>query len=321
MKYFLILEYISNMKKANILIIGMILVILILLLFTKNCKKHEGFYEGSRELDDGIPTAFGTVNDLTGTPLTTLTATTTPLTSTDTSNVLADKTALTNSTYSAFIDTGTVAGNSLKIAKKNTSATTWKVIWSSELSNPLWKGTPVAFVAANNSAPAKITIGTETIGSGGTTANATLTSTGTSAKLTSNGDLVIVKTVDGSDVILWSLVSHEIQSTKTQLNQYLNRGSRIYAATELDLLKKKLTNFNQYITAVAPTDTLQIDDLKKAHAMIVQARHQLDFDLSELNGVANSKVVLSQNGLNSSLYANLMATTLVAGLFILIATR
>lgn len=258
------------------IIIGMILVISILLLLSKNCKKHEGFQFGSNRT---LITELTSSKSLTQ------------------SNLLAD----TNTAeYRAFINT---ADNVLKIAKK-TTPTEWKVIWSSNLSDPKWKGTPVTFSAAK-----ELKIGDFIIGSH---------SEGTSAKLTSNGDLVIVK--DG-DVIVWSLVSHELQSSKKMLDEYLNRGSRIYASTELDLLKKKLHNFNQYITGVAPKDGDKTSELAKAHAMIVSARRQLDFDLSELNGVSNSKVILSQNGLNSSLYANLMATTLVAGLFILIATR
>jgi hypothetical protein len=276
------------MKKANMIIIGMILVILILLLFTKNCKKHEGFAESIVTPDvNGVP-GFGTVS-LDGDKLTT----TMPLT---TENVLADTNNINTAKYCAFID-----NDILKIAK-NVSGI-WKVIWRSELSDSKWKGTSVAF--ANE----KITIGAESIGSA---------TGGTGAKLTSNGDLVIVK---AGDVIVWSLVSQELQSSKTQLDEYLNRGSRIYESIELVELKKKLINYNEYINAVAPTDNVQSDNLKKAHEMIVQVRHQMDFDLAELNGVANSKVVSSQNGLNSSLYANLMATTLVAGLFILIATR
>ncbi len=307
------------MKKANMIIIGLILLILIFLLGCKNCKKHEGFSEDGRTSSvDGIPTAFGTVTGLTSpltSPLTTLTS---PLTS----NVLAES---ANASYCAFIDTGST--NALKIAKKDTTTPpSWKVIWSSELSNFTWKGSTVNFAEATSSGPAKIKIGDITIGSGGTSTNHP-TSIGTSAKLTAEGDLVIVKTPSSSsstnDIILWSLVSHELKSSKELLNEYLNRGSRTYQSIELQTLKNKLTNFSKYINAVALTDgtQAQADTLKKAHAMIVQARHQMDFDLSELNGVANSKVVSSQNGLNSSLYVNLMATTLVAGLFILIATR
>ena len=296
----------------NILIIGLILVILILLL---GCKNNEGFAEQGRNPATGLPTEFGTVNVTSGQPVS--------LTALTPSNYCADNQTFTTAKSIAFIDD---TNNALKIANKKTGAdwvnSTWQVIWSSELSDPLWTGTSVTFEAATGSASAKIMIGGQTIGSGGTTSSATPLSVGTSAKLTNSGDLVIVKTdSNNNDVILWSLASHELKSTKTQLNEYLNRGSRIYASTELESLKKKLTNFSKYITDIAPTDIEQIAELKKAHAMIVQARHQMDFDLSELNGVANSKVVSSQNGLNSSLYANLMATTLVAGLFILIATR
>ena len=321
------------MKKANMIIIGMILVILILLL---GCKNNEGFAELGRDPATGLPTEFGTVN------LDTIkdnkSIVTIGSSGFDTDKVLfnlpTDVTAVNSAiaaaaattivakekaSYCAFIDTGIVALNSLKIAKKN--GTEWRVIWSSELSDPLWTGTSVTFAAATDTALAKIMIVDKTIGNGGTTTNAPSASVGTSAKLTNNGDLVIVKTVNGGEVTLWSLASHELKSTKTRLNEYLNRGSRIYASTELESLKKKLTNFSKYITAIAPIDTESNAELKNAHAMIVQARHQMDFDLSELNGVANSKVVSSQNGLNSSLYANLMATTLVAGLFILIATR
>ena len=289
----------------NILIIGLILVILILLL---GCKNNEGFAEQGRKTENGLP-VFGTVSGLPSTALTLLSSSS-PLTSSSSPNVLADNANITDATYCAFIDTN---GNALKIAKNVLG--TWTVIWSSELSDPDWIGESVTFESAIATESAKIKIGTNNIIIGSA-------SVGTSAKLTNNGDLVIVKTVSGNnDVTLWSLASHELKSTKTQLNEYLNRGSRIYASTELESLKKKLTNFSKYITAIAPTDIEQIAELKKAHAMIVQARHQMDFDLSELNGVANSKVVSSQNGLNSSLYVNLMATTLVAGLFILIATR
>ena len=221
MKYFLILDYISNMKKMNILIIGLILVILFLLL---GCKNNEGVVEGGRDPATGLPTTYGNVTDLTGQTLTSFTPSLTSLTSLtlSTNNVLAHN---ANAEYCAFIDTGTVAKNSLKIAKKVLG--TWKVIWSSELSDPLWVGPSVTFTPATTSELAKITIGTTT------TIGSTIGSAigGTSAKLNNNGDLVIVKTVSGGEVTLWSLASHELQSTKIQLNEYLNRGSRIYAST------------------------------------------------------------------------------------------
>ena len=291
------------MKKANILIIGLILLILILLLGCKNCKKHEGFTEVGRTSDArGLPTAFGTLTLYTIPTI--IASLTTNLTS---DNILTDKLVdistdinnFINVKYIAFIDD---ANNTLKIAKNNT--TTMPVIWSSELSNPLWMGTTVTFTQPD------LKIGTQTIGSA---------TGGTGAKLTTEGDLVIT---DASGVILWSLASNELKTAKEKLNAYYALSENSDRSAELLALQKKLSNFDKYVTAVGLTsDNSNSDKLKEAHALLVQARHQMNFDLAELNGAANSKVVLSQNGLNSSLYVNLMATTLVAGLFILIATR
>lgn len=272
----------------NILIIGLILVILFLWL---GCKNNEGF-------------SVTDLPSLTSLSLTSLTST---------SNVLADTNAIATANYCAFIDT---TSNALKIAKKDTSSSSWKVIWSSELSDPKWIGTPVTFVAATSSAPAKIMIGDQTIGSGGTTP----ASVGTSAKLTDSGDLVII--TDASNKIVWSLVGQELETAKKKLNDYYTLSEHSDRSTALTELQKKLTNFSTYIKAVGLNlENPASAELMKAHAMLVQARHQMDFDLDELNGVANSKVVSSQNGVNSSLYVNLMATTLAVSLFLLVATR
>lgn len=290
------------MKKANILIIGLILVILILLLGCKNCKKHEGFAEEGRTLDArGLPTAFGTFAFGTFPPTSgglppTIASLTSSLTK---SNILTDNINFNDVKYVAFIDD---TNNALKIAKRIDSLL--QVIWSSELSNSNWTGETVTFTQPD------LKIGTQTIGSA---------TGGTSAKLTSEGDLVIT---DASNVTLWSLASNELNAAKEKLNAYYALSENSDRSAELLALQKKLSNFDEYVSAVGLTsNNSNSDKLKEAHALLVQARHQMNFDLAELNGVANSKVVLSQNGLNSSLYVNLMATTLVAGLFILIATR
>ena len=277
----------------NILIIGLILVILFLLL---GCKNNEGFAELGRTPADGIPTAFGTVTvTVTGEPVS--------LTALTTSNYCADNKTFNTAKYIAFID-----ATALKIANKKTGSdwvnSKWQVIWSSELSNPLWVGPTVTF--ASNS----LTIGTQPMGSD---------TLGTAAKLTDSGDLVIV---DKDNKILWSLVGQELETAKKQLNDYYTLSEHSDRSAALLPLQKKLTNFSTYIKAVGlNTNNPASAELMKAHAMLVQARHQMDFDLSELNGVANSKVVSSQNGVNSSLYVNLMATTLAVSLFLLVATR
>lgn len=208
----------------------------------------------------------------------------------------------TTSGGSAIITTVTGTITDLTSIKLSDN-TIWDVIWESYESDRDWTGNSLRLSSANNTTT--LTLGSKRI--------ANVSGTGTKVELI-DGDLVI-KTANGN--VIWSLLSDEIKSTNAMTREYINRGSRIYQTIELDKLKKKLSNYDTYTNNL----TLAEDSDRDHHNKLVELRRQMDFEIGQLNGKDGSKLAVSTNTLQSTMYLNLGITVLAASLFVLIVTR
>lgn len=173
------------------------------------------------------------------------------------------------------------------------------VIWASNKSNPTWTGSTL-----------KIQDGSLKIGD----SNIITGLIGADKLTLIYGDLVIK---NDNDQVIWSLLSDEIQSTNNAVKEYITRGSRIYQSIELEYLKGKLLNYDNYINNMNFTNSA--DD--KNYKALAELRRQMDFEISQLNGKDGSKLAVSTTTLQSAMYLNLGITVLAASLFVLIATR
>jgi len=186
----------------------------------------------------------------------------------------------------------------IAIGAVQSTPSTWTVVWDSSLSG--YSGSPQL----------KLVNGLLMFGD----ANLSDEVSGSYVKLTTEGDLILC---NSNGVTAWSLIAHELDAINNWLSAYFRRGSRIYRAVEYEDINRQYDNFKTYIDKVNKnTPELQItyDKLKKL-------RHQLDFEIGELNGLSNSKVDVSNQTLEYSMYLNLGITVLAASLFILIVTR
>ncbi len=184
---------------------------------------------------------------------------------------------------------------------KVTNDTTWDVIWDSYESNSSWTGSTQLTLSGTQLALSndnKIVTGL----------------TGADSLTLVDGDLVI-KNTDGK--VIWSLLSDEIKSTNKMTREYINRGSRIYQTLEMDKLKSKLSNYDKYTNNLNLAETSDLE----IHKKLVEIRRQMDFEIGQLNGKDGSKLAVSTNTLQSTMYLNLGITVLAASLFVLIATR
>jgi hypothetical protein len=131
-----------------------------------------------------------------------------------------------------------------------------------------------------------------------------------------DGDLVI-KDASTPPKVLWSLLDSELQTAKAAVNAYVGSTSNITNAVGRPALIDKLQNLDNYIKALpASTET----DLAVQKTM-AELRRQMDFEIGELNGKNGSKLAVSTNTLQSTMYLNLGITVLAASLFVLIVTR
>ena len=229
----------------------------------------------------------------------------------DTTKLLSSAATLATGNYVTFID---AASRSLKIAKVTETTSEGNVIWDSAKSNPSWKAAPPATAKLTltstgslSSYTTRLTLGSVHI--------VDITTTKQATELTIiDGDLVF-KDVDKK--VIWSLLSDEIRSTNEEVRKYINRGSRIYQSLELENLKKKLLNYETYTRNLTLTETTDRDN----HNKLVELRRQMDFEIGELNGKGGSKLAVSANTLQSTMYLNLGITVLAASLFVLMVTR
>ena len=211
----------------------------------------------------------------------------------------ANATTITDATFAAFIDT---TSTSLNIAKKNGSS--WTVVWDSKKSNASWTGSKLTLAVLNGSTTLKLD--SVTI--------ANVTGAGDKVELTIDGDLVI-KT---GEKVIWSLFASEFESAKTAAYAYMNRGSYIYQEMDVDRLKTKLINFENYVSAT--TSTTQGAD-EAIHKQIIDLRRQMDFEINEINGKGGSKLAISTTTLQSTIYLNIGITVLAISLIALLISR
>ena len=197
----------------------------------------------------------------------------------------------------AVIVTGAITD--LKCVKV-TDNTTWDVIWDSYESNSSWTGSTQLTLSGT-----ELKLGNAPIATG---------LTGAFSLTLVDGDLVIKNT---DSKVIWSLLSDEIKSTNKMTREYINRGSRIYQTLELDKLKSKLSNYDKYTNNL----NLAENSDRNNHNKLVEIRRQMDFEIGQLNGKDGSKLAVSTNTLQSTMYLNLGITVLAASLFVLIATR
>lgn len=274
------------MKKH--IIISIVIILLIVSVGSIACSR--GHMEGFKGVSGGNTETL-TLSSTISKPVTSVTVNT----SLNNATLLG---SLTKDDYVAFIDENT---NSLKISKITDAGAQGKVIWDSKKSKPSWTGNKLTL--SNTSL---------TIGDGDAKIAAGLS--GANELTFLHGDLVIK---NSSDQAIWSLLSDEIQSTNLAVKEYITRGSRIYQSIELDYLKNKLANYDNYIKNLSSSTYTD----KTNHKKIVEVRRQMDFEISQLNGKGGSKLAVSTTTLQSAMYLNLGITVLAASLFVLIATR
>lgn len=186
----------------------------------------------------------------------------------------------------------------------------WNVIWASNLSNELWYGSPLT-LAIN---------GTLKIGGNNKIAVFTVPTdgTGTLALTLVDGDLLIKQ---GTKVV-WSLLDSELNSAKSEVETYMKSNETVRATLNAKL-KDKLQNLNTYYEGIKETLTASDElasDLTNYQKM-VDIRHKMDFELSEINGTSGSKLNISQTTLQSTMYVNLAISVLAVSLFVLIYSR
>jgi hypothetical protein len=289
--------------KKNI-IISLALLLLIVMIGMCACSRGHMYSEGFA--GTGTPETV----PLSGTPLDSLakdaaTFDNIKLLSNTTDTLVAGK-------YVAFIDAAT---GSLKIAKV-TSATSGDVIWDSAKSNPLWKAAaPIAGELKLTSGGSLSSYTTQLILGSVPIVNITTTTQANNLTMI-DGDLVI-KDASTPPKVLWSLLDSELQTAKAAVNAYVGSTSNITNAVGRPALIDKLQNLDNYIKALpASTET----DLAVQKTM-AELRRQMDFEIGELNGKNGSKLAVSTNTLQSTMYLNLGITVLAASLFVLIVTR
>ena len=204
-----------------------------------------------------------------------------------------------NEAQSAIADaTKAVADAEAAIAAVPSTPSKWTVVWDSSLSGYL--GSNQLRLPGGN-----LVFG-NTILSGNVI--------GLDAKLTKEGDLILR---NSSGATVWSLVAHELNTINDWMTAYFGRGSRVYRSTDYEEITRKYDNFKTYVDSLEKNT----DVVSEVYKKLKNIRYKMDFELSELNGLSNSKVNVSNQTLESSMYLNLGITVLAASLFILIATR
>ena len=282
------------MKK--IIIVTSIVILLAVLIFANTDRVSEGFDSKTTNVGPGgmsiRTTLDGTnvmFNDISDNPT---------------------ATGFANSTYAVYLDNATKA---LMISKQVTP-NKWTSIWNSKSSNPLWTGSSVYL--SNNNKNVHLKINTAIIGS-------VPYDSSNLAKLVikPNGDLVI----KNGELQLWSLYAQELENATIATNEYNKFTSNLDQYVAKARLVDQLNNATQYLRNVdvasdyvESNSNIKLDSIYKS---LTDIRANMDYELTELNGVANSKVNVSQMGLNSYMYVNLMATVLAMSLVVLIVTR
>ena len=184
------------------------------------------------------------------------------------------------------------------IAAVPSTPSTWTVVWDSSLSG--YSGSD------------QLRIVNGTLVFGGTILSADII--GSDAKLTMEGDLILRNSTGAT---VWSLIAYELNAINDWMSAYFRRGSRVYRSTEYEEINRKYDNFKIYVDSLEKNTP----ELGITYSKLKNIRDKMDFELSELNGLSNSKVDVSNKTLESSMYLNLGITVLAASLFILIATR
>jgi hypothetical protein len=311
--------------KKDIVNACIFLLIIVLVASLCSCPRIEGLTTSS-----GLDRDYTGINKITNVPAGTLTTTSNMLFSTgDPTPNAAPKESDPNSNFCAYID-----GTSLKIAKRTIVSTaavvaapavapmpadpltgtpeifaspevfgspatksTWTVIWNSTLAG--YSGNELKMVGT------VLQLGETQLGAG---------TGGEYAKLTIEGDLVIC---NAANVTVWSLVANQLDLITQLTNEYLNMSSRTDRSVYETPLNQSYTNFNNYVNSLNLTN----DALSDTYEKLKRIRHKMDFQIQELNGVANSKINTSNETLQSTMYLNLGIAVLVASVFILISTR
>jgi hypothetical protein len=246
-----------------------------------------GILYGSNRRAEGMVTGNNTTTTIDKITLTT---------QLDATNILVEKDkTLKTSAFCAIID-----ANQLKILKNpDDDSTTWDEIWVSNRSNKLFSGDKLTLSSTN------LGIGINKIVTGFVGA--------TSLELV-DGDLLIKK--DSS--VLWSLLDQEINTAKSDVKTYMSSSETVRATLNANgELKDKLTNLNAYVMGIE--DTLKIDEA--SYKKMVGIRHQMDFELSEINGANGTKINVSQTELQSTMYLNLAIAVLVTSVVVLLYSR
>ena len=323
--------------KKNV-ILSLVFITLILLIGFCACSCEHNYMEGftqipgtsSTPITYSIPLSTPTIQSISTTSELTTTTTTT------TTKILIEfgtSKTLTNSDYCAILETSSNATVKGLMILKNTAhgnlevlasldgvtpAIThkpavpgvWNVIWASNLSNALWHGSPLTLANA----------GTLKIGGNNIIANFTVPTdgTGTLALTLVDGDLLIKKDTK----VLWSLLDSELNSAKSEVETYMKSNETVRATLNAKL-RNKLQNLNTYYEGIKETLTAS-DELANNltnYQKMVDIRHKMDFELSEINGTSGSKLNISQTTLQSTMYVNLAISVLAVSLFVLIYSR
>ena len=308
--------------KKNV-ILSLVFITLILLIGFCACSCEHNYMEGFTQTNTGTnPITYSYNIPFATTPITSITAS--ELTTT---NVLIEstETALVNSDYCAILD-NTSAKRGLMILKVIshgspaveasldgvtpaviTEPGNWQVIWASINSNTTWFGSPLTLASTGL-----------TIGGNNIIANFNSDGTDALALTLVDGDLLIKK---GTKVV-WSLLDSELNSAKSEVETYMKSNETVRGTLNAKL-RNKLQNLNTYYEGIKETLTAS-DELANNltnYQKMVDIRHKMDFELSEINGTSGSKLNISQTTLQSTMYVNLAISVLAASLFVLIYSR
>ena len=311
--------------KKNV-ILSLVFITLILLIGFCACSCEHNYMEGFTQTNTGTnPITYSYNIPFATTPITSITAAS-ELIST---KVLIEstETALVNSDYCAILD-NTSAKRGLMILKVIshgspaveasldgvtpaviTEPGNWQVIWASINSNTTWFGSPLTLASTGLTIGGNNKIAVFTVPTDGT---------GTLALTLVDGDLLIKKDTK----VVWSLLDSELNSAKSEVETYMKSNETVRGTLNAKL-RNKLQNLNTYYEGIKETLTAS-DELANNltnYQKMVDIRHKMDFELSEINGTSGSKLNISQTTLQSTMYVNLAISVLAVSLFVLIYSR
>ena len=220
--------------------------------------------------------------------------------------MILKKTSPGNLAVSASVDGATTAVDSA-----------WKVIWASSISDAHWVGSPLTLTST------ALTIATSVTGNNkiaGFTVPSNLLDADLLELTLVDGDLLIKK----GTKVLWSLFDSELSSAKSEVENYMKSNETVRSTMNgRDELKIKLQNLNTYFAGIQNKLNIGSDAVNNAanYQKMVDIRHKMDFELSEINGASGTKLNLSQTTLQSTMYVNLAISVLAASLFVLLYSR